>query len=298
MSTTINHSLLASLAVNPASELERAIGDPTFWVVGGTFLAAIFLAVVVMLVRFRCPQIALSGGEKGGGLVDVSHFRAIDLIGVGWVVGIYLWMSLAGIAAAGVADEERVIGMADLWVSIGFQCVMAGMVVLVMAPRVRAVVWLGLRRQGWRSLAYLAPISVVGMWLAFGVLEAAGYTKWLESLGVDTVQDSVRALQKRDDAAFLVLMRFSAVIVAPICEEVIFRGYLYGVAKRYCGPIAAALCTALIFAAAHASLVALLPLALFGLLLAWLYERTGSIWAPIAAHACFNAATVVHLMMR
>ena len=230
-------------------------------------------------------------------MVDPSHFRMIDVIGVAWILGIYVWLSLAQIVAAEVLDEERVIGMLDLWVSIGFQGVMAAMVILVMAPRVGASVWLGLRWRGWRSLILLAPMSVVGMWLVFGGLQVAGYMRWLESLGVDSVQDSVRALQKQDDAAFLVLMRFSAIVVAPICEEVIFRGYLYGVAKRYCGPVAAALCTALIFAAAHASLVALLPLALFGLLLAWLYERTGSLWAPIAAHACFNAATVVQLMM-
>jgi membrane protease YdiL (CAAX protease family) len=39
-------------------------------------------------------------------------------------------------------------------------------------------------------------------------------------------------------------------------------------------------------------LSALLPLFLFGLLLVWIYERTGSLWAPIAVHFCFNSATV------
>lgn len=270
--------------------------------IGGTFLVAVLFAaggaIAMALVRRSSGVESSSMVLKRGGLVDVSHFRSIDVMGVVWLVVIYAWLSMARIAAAGVVEQERVMGIADLWVSIGFHCVMAGMVIFVMSPRVRVDVWLGLGWQRGRSLMLLAPVSVMAMWLVYGLLETAGYVKWIESLGVETVQDSVRALQKVDDAAFLALMRFSAIVVAPICEEVIFRGYLYGVAKRYCGPIAAALGSALIFSAAHTSLVALLPLALFGLVLVWLYERTGSLWTPIAAHACFNALTVVQLMMR
>ena len=50
---------------------------------------------------------------------------------------------------------------------------------------------------------------------------------------------------------------------------------------------------ALVFAAAHGSLAALLPLFVFGCVLAFLYERTGSLWASIAVHFCFNGATVL-----
>jgi len=283
---------LAELDFDPLAGAGNDFGNPALWVIGGTF---VFAMVVAMGAAFLRKNMS---GSRPVGLVDVSAHRAMDVIGVGWIVGIYLWLSMAHIVMAASADAEQVIGIADLWVSMGFHGVMAGMVILVMSPRIGVIDWLGLRWQRWRLVMLFAPLSVVAMWLVFGILQAAGYTQWLESLGIDTVQDSVRALQKEDDLAFLVLMRFSAIVVAPICEEVVFRGYLYGVAKRYCGPLAGALCSALIFSAAHASLAALLPLALFGLLLAWLYERTGSLWAPIAAHACFNAATVVVLMIQ
>lgn len=283
---------LAELDFDPLAGAGRDFGNPALWVIGGTF---VFAMVVAMGAAFLRKNMVTTSPV---GLVDVSTHRAMDVIGVGWIVGIYLWLSMVHIVMASSADAEQVIGIADLWVSMGFHGVMAGMVILVMSPRIGVIEWLGLRWQRWRLVMIFAPLSVVAMWLVFGILQAAGYTQWLESLGIDTVQDSVRALQKEDDLAFLVLMRFSAIVVAPICEEVVFRGYLYGVAKRYCGPLAGALCSALIFSAAHASLAALLPLALFGLLLAWLYERTGSLWTPIAAHACFNAATVVVLMIQ
>lgn len=276
--------------------VEDAI-DPALLVIGGTFLLGVAMAVTVAWARWIMRRSNRRASEPCG-LVDVSFHRPVDVIGVSWIVGIYLWLSLAQIAALKAMEGVHAIGVADLWVSIVFQVVMAGMVILVMSPRVHVPVWLGLGWRRWRELWILAPLSVAFMWLLFGILQAVGYTSWLESLDFETMQESVRALQKKEDLGFLILMRFSAIVVAPVCEEVVFRGYLYGVAKRYCGPVAAALSSALIFSAAHASVAALLPLALFGLLLAWLYERTGSLWAPIAAHACFNAATVMVLMIQ
>lgn len=283
------------------------VADPTFVATAATYAAALVLLGVAGVLRVRRGEradgVQTTGGygpaavwTSGGGpgRVDVRVHGKTDQVGVAWITGIYIWLSLAQVAAAAARDGAgaRAIGVGDLWVSIGFQFFMAGLVIVIMAPRLRAVDWLGLRWAGWRMVLVLAPLAVVGMWGGLGILHMAGYTRWLESLDVETVQDSVRALRLREDVWVVALMGFAAVIVAPLCEEVVFRGYLYGVAKRYCGPFAAALGSALIFSAAHASLVALLPLALFGLLLAWLYERTGSLWAPVAAHACFNAGTV------
>ncbi|MFU8892614.1 MAG: lysostaphin resistance A-like protein [Luteolibacter sp.] len=291
MNASNHHTALADLAAGPLNQAGGNVVNPALWVVGGTFLLGIAWALVAASVRRmgnRC--------DRQVGRVDPSHHRPVDLIGSGWIVGIYLWLSLAQIVAAASLGEERTIGVADLWVSIAFQCVMAGMVMLAMTPRVSPIDWLGLRRLQWRELVLFAPLAVVAMWMLFAILQAFGYTGWLESLEFDTMQESVRALQNQNDISFRIWMGFSAIVVAPICEEVVFRGYLYGVAKRYGGPFAAAISSALIFSAAHGSVAALLPLAIFGLLLAWLYERSGSIWPPVAAHAFFNTATVLVLM--
>ena len=278
--------------------------DPTFTATALALGLAVVVVLVAATVRQWRRKPAVRGDEandgapqalyeQGAGRVSIMPYRRIDLIGVAWIGGIYVWLSLAQVAASAGADVgERTIGMADLWVSILFQGFMATIVVFVMWPRLGPVDWLGLRPASWRSVLMFAPISVGLMWIVFAILQGVGYVNWIESLGVETMQESVRTLRSERDFPLLGLMGFTAVVVAPVCEEIIFRGYLYGVAKRFCGPFAAALATSLAFAAAHASLMALLPLALFGLLLAWLYERTGSIWAPIAAHACFNAATV------
>ena len=139
----------------------------------------------------------------------------------------------------------------------------------------------------------MAPVVVLLMWLFIGGLQASGFMQWIESLGVETVQDTVKILQNSTDPQILSLMVIAAVVAAPLCEEIVFRGYLYAVAKRFAGPWAAGICSALVFAAAHGSLSALLPLFIFGCVLAFIYEKTGSLWAPIATHFCFNGATVV-----
>ena len=129
--------------------------------------------------------------------------------------------------------------------------------------------------------------------MLFGGLQRSGFMEWIESLGVETVQDTVKLLQESSDPLILGLMAFAAVVAAPLCEEIVFRGYFYPVAKKFAGPWAAGICSALVFAAAHGNLAALLPLFIFGCLLVFIYEKTGSLWAPIAVHFCFNGATVI-----
>jgi len=87
-------------------------------------------------------------------------------------------------------------------------------------------------------------------------------------------------------------MGVAAVIVAPLAEEVVFRGYLYPAAKRFCGAYGAMIFSSMVFAAAHANAVALVPLFILAMLLCLIYELTGSIWANISVHFLFNLATV------
>ena len=85
-------------------------------------------------------------------------------------------------------------------------------------------------------------------------------------------------------------------IAAPIVEELIFRGYLYPIMKKYTGAWFALISSSLLFGIIHVSLVPLIPLALFGAILVLLYEYTESIWTPIIAHCIFNTATLVNIL--
>jgi uncharacterized protein len=89
----------------------------------------------------------------------------------------------------------------------------------------------------------------------------------------------------------------TAGILAPVVEEVVFRGVLFAAVRDAGWPRAALFGTAIVFGAIHFNLSVLAPLTAFGLLLALLLDRTGNLLAPIAAHMVFNAAPFLLLAL-
>jgi len=102
----------------------------------------------------------------------------------------------------------------------------------------------------------------------------------------------------RETAGFnrdTILLVIAAVVIAPLAEEVIFRGYFYGILKRFTDPMFACLTAGAFFAVVHVNLPALLPLWFFAIFLTLIYEATRCLWVPIGVHALFNATNLVML---
>lgn len=86
-----------------------------------------------------------------------------------------------------------------------------------------------------------------------------------------------------------------AVVLAPVAEEFIFRGMLYPFVKQLGYPRLALVGVSLAFALIHDDAATFVPLFVLALILTWLYERTDSLLAPIAAHGFFNAINLAVL---
>jgi hypothetical protein len=84
-----------------------------------------------------------------------------------------------------------------------------------------------------------------------------------------------------------------AVVIAPLAEEVFFRGFLFRAFASSWGWLTGAVVSSAVFGVAHAQLDVFLPLFALGLMLAWVYKRTGSLWTSIALHALFNGLSVL-----
>jgi uncharacterized protein len=87
----------------------------------------------------------------------------------------------------------------------------------------------------------------------------------------------------------------AAVVMAPLVEEVVFRGVLFQGLKRRIGLWPGALVSALLFAVVHVEVQQPLyssAFVLLGVLFAWTMHRFGSLLVPIVAHAAFNAVSV------
>lgn len=77
-------------------------------------------------------------------------------------------------------------------------------------------------------------------------------------------------------------------IIAPISEELIFRGLIQRRIRDYLGTVWAIIISAVIFGIYHGNMVQFIYATLLGVLLALLYEKTQSLWIPIAAHMAAN----------
>lgn len=135
--------------------------------------------------------------------------------------------------------------------------------------------------------------------LAAVVVVAAQFALGLAIQGVSSLLDFDVQLQpvvdeaRKAGGAEVVTLAVSAVVLAPFAEEVFFRGMMLPAFARVMDGQAALVLQAVFFGAIHvgswSTWPLAIPLAFVGWAAGWIYLRTGSIAAPIALHAAFNA---------
>ena len=94
-------------------------------------------------------------------------------------------------------------------------------------------------------------------------------------------------------AAGIVLFAIVAVVMAPLFEELYFRGFVFKGFANSWGWVWGAVVSGAVFSLAHLQLTLFVPLFVLGFALAWVYQRTGSLWTSVAMHAIFNGLAVV-----
>jgi membrane protease YdiL (CAAX protease family) len=149
----------------------------------------------------------------------------------------------------------------------------------------------GLRLLPARSVLRAALIGIglaIPAWIG-GTLLTVIASLLLRLVGITpTVQPAERAIGLVDPA----LIALTFVVIAPVAEEIFFRGIVFNAWEREYGTPRALIGSALLFAVVHASLVAFVPILGLGLALALVYRWTRNLAAPIALHATFNAISV------
>jgi uncharacterized protein len=100
----------------------------------------------------------------------------------------------------------------------------------------------------------------------------------------------------------LTLAVIAAVVLAPVAEELLFRGLLHRGLRRRLRVVPATALSSVLFAVVHVDVALSQPLALVGLtlvgvILAVAYERTGSLIVPVVIHAVHNAVTIAAVVV-
>jgi membrane protease YdiL (CAAX protease family) len=136
-------------------------------------------------------------------------------------------------------------------------------------------------------LPKLAVAVVTGYAMSFGVVYLYGII--ITVTGADFLEPSEQLPDSLFDNSLVVAVTGLAVVIgAPIAEEVLFRGFMFGGLRRYLSFWPAALISGFIFAAPHFNVGLLIPFTGVGAVLAFTYERSGTLWANILVHMLFN----------
>jgi membrane protease YdiL (CAAX protease family) len=289
MVLSIGGGVLVIVALGLA-ELVRSGGVDVSGAVVGWLVMIGAAAFVVGLVYIALRQIRVR-----------SHLPPERYRGPAVFVLTLLVLAVALLLTAPFGEDATalVLGEGDLTV--------LGSIVLLVASQVGMLLvsWLLVFRP--RALAGLPPppgsnagaaiLSGVGWGVVATIgasLIGAAVVFVLESIGVETGPQTAELALSRIEPWLAVL---AVVILAPIAEEVFFRGVVFNALLREAGSRWAYIGSAALFAVIHLEPVAMLPLFALGLALAWVYQRTRNLLAPIAMHATVNGIAVALVLL-
>lgn len=151
----------------------------------------------------------------------------------------------------------------------------------------------------WGSLGFVKFDVRKGLLLAIlvtciGLGISIGYEVLLERMGREISTDLYAFFTANNIG--IALFAVTAVIVAPFAEETFFRGFMFQGIRKRIGFAWAAIISAALFALAHLSTESMIPIFLLGLMLAWLYHTTKSVWPCIIVHAAYNSIGVISMI--
>lgn len=123
------------------------------------------------------------------------------------------------------------------------------------------------------------------------LLAVAGYsTMWADPAGM--LMDGVSE-KNLDRIVPVVGIFILGGVIAPVCEEIVYRGFLYRGIRNKTGPLMAAATSSAVFALGHFYVPAgLAAVFIYGLVFCWLYQRSDSLWPGIIAHSLFNTGSI------
>jgi uncharacterized protein len=138
----------------------------------------------------------------------------------------------------------------------------------------------------WAGLTAIIFIPIIGL-IAMAIQIA---------LGLPMENPQLEFLVPKDLTWYGILgMIFFGGFVVPVAEELFFRGVLYRWMRQFLGMWLAIAVSSLIFGLLHGDIAVAGATFVMGIILAWFYERSGSLWAPITIHIINNASKLILL---
>ncbi|MCD4670519.1 MAG: CPBP family intramembrane metalloprotease [Actinomycetia bacterium] len=114
-------------------------------------------------------------------------------------------------------------------------------------------------------------------------------------LGIEAPPSKIEILimnRSVSNTVLLIVVSF----IGPIIEEVFFRGFLYSAFKKNCGILPALFLSSILFSLVHLQVYSFIPLFIIGWILAYIFEKTKSLFPAIFLHAAYNLILILILL--
>lgn len=155
------------------------------------------------------------------------------------------------------------------------------------------------KRLSWKEVGLQRPTrsyfwQTIGwtITLIIGVILLSYIMEWFFSVGTDN--SKTESLQTRLSTLNFIIAFISAAIISPIYEEIFYRGFLYRWLRTKYGIASGILISSFIFMIVHIPTYNTLPYNfLSGIIFAWTYERTSSIYPAMMIHGLFNGLSII-----
>lgn len=241
-------------------------------------------------------------GERPGGL-SLAVWVLIDaVLAFGLTIILTLAATLVYAATRGLGSQGEIEQLIKdpyfFFLSIFLQSAafVAVVIVRIILLRKLPLSWLGVHGREFLSATgwgVLAGFAFLGVNLILGAL--------FEVLG--SVPDQAAQFPTEGANGFqLALLGIAIAVFAPLVEELFFRGYALRAFSQRLGPRWGLILSAALFAGPHLLGITtgfiglLIPIFFGGLILGYVYQRTGNLWSAVVAHAINNSAAFIALL--
>lgn len=248
-------------------------------------LGLVVLVLMPMFLRQRLAQRGLAADLTPSPFILERTWRVL----CAWFVAFQVAGFVLMIAVATLAAGPTLIGVTMVLQSLaGIALAIAFIDLWARVPRDPRTVPTAIGLTRTARLKVILLWLVPGIALAMTLVRAADYLNLVILRRPPDLQSVVQLIVDQGSPGLMLLIGLGAVVLAPLAEELVFRGFVYRNLRDQHGKGLAMLLSGLAFAAVHFQPTLVLPLTALGVGLALLYEWSGSLWVPITVHALWN----------
>ncbi len=209
----------------------------------------------------------------------------IVLVFVFGIINIFMWLATDFLETFVIIQKYFIITAVQT---------SAVILTLVYFNIIKGITWrqLGIN---FKQLSKVIKEGLLGGLVLFGVVVAAGMlVEYLVAIEIE-LQPFAQLVIEADNYGDLIMLLIIGSVLAPIGEEIYFRGLVYPAFKNRWGLKLGMLFSGIFFALLHFDLLRFIPLMLGGIGLSYIYERSGSIFSCMIAHGFWNAIMILVL---